>query len=161
MHAIKKLAFYFIGICTMSIIAGCATMPMMTMEESVCVNRPAIYLNSKSHICEVSQSIGVPPEEVNNFLLDASAMAYVTDQVEKEEIGKFLKRIEDYLSPVCFDKSYDNLLGAIAVDAEKSALIMRVLNRRLRFYASVEPISAFDCWMIGKAIEYQREQFGL
>jgi hypothetical protein len=143
-------------------LSNCAnTMSMMGMEDSICTNRPPEFTISKSHICEVSAALNIPPEEVDNLLLDASAMAYVTDQTNRKKVGQFLTVVENYLGPICSNITYDTLLTNIKLDAENSALLMRVLNRHLRLYGSPETISDFDCWMIRVAIQHQREQFGL
>lgn len=140
---------------------GCTTVKTMTMDESVCVKRPAQFIDSASHICDVSWQLQIPPEDTDNLLLDASAMAYVVNAVDKNKIAQFLNATERYLGAACGDMTYDSLFDKIGADAAKSALLMRVLNRRLRFYKSPEPISDFDCWMMHKAIDHQREQFGL
>ena len=143
------------------VLSGCATLTVMPDTPSVCVAPPEQFKNDKSHICDVSQELQVPPETVDEFLLDASAMAYVTEQIEKQQIADFLNKIETVLKTLHGKLTYNDIFEIIAQDADRSALLMRVINRRLRFYASAEPISEFDYWMIGQAIQHQREQFGL
>ena len=142
-------------------LGGCATVQHMTMEESVCVNRPAEFKEQPSHICDVSWQLQIPPEETDSLLLDASAMAYVVNAIDKQTIAHFLDRTEASLTLTCANLSFNDVLENISTDAEKSLLLTRVLNRRLRFYASPQFIGKFDCWMMHKAITHQREQFGL
>ncbi len=143
------------------LLFGCTALQPTDMQESVCVKRPAEFIDTPSHICDVSWQLQIPPEDTDNLLLDASAMAYVVADVDKQTIGNFLTDMEIYLGPICNNRNFDDVLEKITDDAEKSLLLARVLNRRLRFYATAEPIGLFDCWMIHKAIGHQREQFGL
>jgi len=137
------------------------TSPAVSPEESICKNRPEVFANSKSHICATSLALGTTPENLDAYLLDATAMAYITKMTDKKRIARFLDRSEKRLRPICMYITYDDILAKLDQESERSALLKRVINRKMRFYAGAEPVSDFDCWMMLEGINHQREQFGL
>ena len=153
--AATLIAAFVIAAC------GATTAPVVPPEQSICVNRPDVFQNSKSHICETALALGTTPEGLDTYLLDASAMAYITKMTDKKKITRFLDRAEEQLRPICMDLTYDDVLQELDKESERSALLKRVINRKMRFYAGTEPISDFDCWMMLEGIEHQRQQFGL
>jgi len=133
-------------------------------QPSVCdTQRPAEFANSPSYICEVAKKANMTPEAIDGLLLDATAMAYVTDQVKIKDIGDFLSKVRQYLKPQdkCSGVSFDALIGFLDMEASKSQVLMSVLSRRIYMFRSMMPISDFDCWMINKSIQHQADQFGL
>jgi hypothetical protein len=153
----KRALILIIGIALL--FMGCATWGHITYEDSICVNRPVEFADSKSWICVASERANLAPEEVDNFLLDATAVAWVFGASDQAAILNFLDNIEDLLGEDCSNVSYTALLNQIFDDAAKVTIIMRVISRRLPMYYSDDPISPFDCWLIYEAIKHQREQF--
>lgn len=153
----KKL-MVFLGVFIF-FISGCAM--MMPWERSICVNRPEQFVNSETHICAVAEKYQMPPEEIDNLLLDTSAMLFITDQVDKEQIGDIIDHADAALGPRCEAISYAALLDLIFDDAEKIRVGTSILNRRIGMFYSHKLISDFDCYLIRAAGKHQKEQFGL
>jgi hypothetical protein len=158
-----KKAISIISILAALSLTACntVTLPTVSSEESICTNRPEVFVNSESHICATSLALGTTPENLDAYLLDATAMAYITKMTDKKKIARFLDRSEKQLRPMCMNITYDDILTKLDQESERSALLKRVINRKMRFYAGIEPVSDFDCWMMLEGINHQREQFGL
>lgn len=133
-------------------------------QPSVCdTQRPAEFANSSSYICEVAKKANMTPEAIDGLLLDATAMAFVTDAIKIKDIGDFLSKARQYLKPQdkCAGVSFNAFIEFLDMEAAKSQVLMSVLSRRIYIFKSTQIISDFDCWMINKSIQHQADQFGL
>jgi hypothetical protein len=103
------------------------------------------------------------PEAIDGLLLDATAMAFVTDTIKIKDIGDFLSKVRQYLKPQdkCAGVSFNAFIEFLDMEAAKSQVLMSVLSRRIYIFKSTQIISDFDCWMINQSIQHQADQFGL
>ena len=158
-----KTIIMLICVC---MIAGCAQLGQIvngpatdTPKPSVCdVNRPAQFKDSTSYICDVAKKSGMTPEDIDSLLLDATAMAYVTDVLQTRDVENFLIEARKYLKPGI---SFNAFIDFLDIQADKAAVLKSVLNRRIYLFRSAEIINSFDYWMIDQAIQHQAQQFGL
>jgi len=156
----KKLSFLLVVVL---VTVGClgGSMNYLKYEESICVNRPAEYATDKSWICEASQKANIAPEEIDNFLLDSTAVLFITEAITRDKMSKLVDNARDLLKDNCAKLTYTEFLDRIFDDAVKLQLSLSILSRRLGLYYSNSPISKFDCWLLTKAIDHQAEQFGI
>jgi hypothetical protein len=128
-------------------------------QPSVCdAQRPAEFKDSPSHICDVAKMANMTPEMIDGLLLDATAMAYVTDVLEIKDVEFFLIEARKYLKP---GVSFTSFVDFLDLQADKAIVLKSVLNRRIYLFRSTQLIGPFDMWMIDQAIQHQANQFGL
>lgn len=156
----KRLTFLFV-LVVLAIGCSAVNMNYLKYEESICINRPAEYATDKSWICEASQKANIAPEEIDNFLLDGTAVLFITEAITREKMSKLVDNARDLLKNDCAKLTYTEFLDQVFDDAVKLQLSLSILSRRLGLYYSNQPISKFDCWLITKAIDHQAEQFGI
>jgi hypothetical protein len=143
------------------ILFGCAG---LEPSKSVCNEaRPAQFVGMESHICATAAMAGMVPEDIDGLLLDATAMAFVTDAVKIKDIEVFLNKARKFLKPdqQCAGVSFNAFIDFIDLEAEKAIVLKSVINRRVYAFRSLKTINAFDCWMLEQSMLHQAEQFGL
>jgi hypothetical protein len=150
-------------LCVAFLLGGClgGSINYLKYEESICENRPAEFATDKSWICEASQKANIAPEEIDNFLLDSTAVLFITEAITREKMSKLVSNARDMTEDDCGKLTYTEFLDNVFDDAVKLQLSLSILSRRLGLYYSNSPISPFDCWLINKAIDHQAEQFGI
>jgi hypothetical protein len=149
--------------CISLLFLGClgGSINYLKYEESICENRPTEFATDKSWICEASKKANIAPEEIDNFLLDSTAVLYITEAITREKMSKLVDNARDKTKDNCGKLTYTEFLDGVFDDAAKLQLSMSILSRRLGLYYSNSPISPFDCWLINKAIDHQAGQFGI
>lgn len=132
----------FAAIIAAIVMTGCAA---MHHGPSVCDNPKTM---ADSWLCQAAATSGVPLEEYGYIILDAEALAIISERITSENIKKFCGDVRALLNvgrvPLSGKQlTYRDFILQISADA-KSRAISNLLSRRLIIFNSDLPVSTLD-----------------
>lgn len=134
-------------IALLTLVLGCTA---QVVSNPVC-DQPEY---ADSLICEKARALGYEPEDIRDFLLDANAIALITEQYSQEDLSEALDTFESYLDdPI----SYALFYAKVGDDLNKVKQIQGIIERRMPLYATPELIRESDLKLIRIMIERVRE----
>jgi hypothetical protein len=160
----------FIAVLGLIAIFSCAG--MTPFEESLCVKRelavkyglPEALKDAPSWMCDVAAERNYSLEDLDDLVLDGTAIAAITTKMDRAKIGTFIDEIENYIDLNVEELTYKALIAWIYKEAltdDDAALLASVVSRRIRIFESDQGIYPFDVWLVKTHLEHQRQQFGL
>jgi hypothetical protein len=127
-------------------------------EESICAK-----MEGYSWICEVTAERGTTPEDLEGIVLDAVAVQAIFrkdwDQKKTDELVAWTRKMDGYVDRP--QMTFNELIGLVDLDAQKSALLLSIISRRLPWFKSGLVLPEKDRYMLHIHFRHIREMFGV
>jgi hypothetical protein len=147
-------------ILTICMFAGCTGKQIADMNTQagpdICLTKPP---EVKSYLCDAAAKSGLTLNAIDGILLDASAIGVIAAKLNKDQIGKFLNKMDSYLDVK--DMTYALLIDKMKLDAASATAIQAIISRRIGMFSIPDIISDYDIGLIRLEIKRQKEQFGI
>lgn len=98
---------------------------------------------SASWLCRAATASGYPLEEYGYIILDAAAIAFISENVTAEQINDFCEALRTVLTEMQGSITYSKLIS-IAVEEARLRAILNMVSRRLIIFQSEEIVSDID-----------------
>jgi hypothetical protein len=122
----------------------------------ICLTKPA---DAKSYLCEAAAKSGMTLNTIDWILLDASAIGVIVAKLNKDQIKRFLDKMDGYLDMQ--NMTYSLLIEKMQVDAASATAIQAIISRRVGIFMNPAVISNYDIGLIRLEIKRQKQQFGV
>lgn len=132
-------------------LSGCAT---VNRGPSVC-DVPETM--EASFLCRAASSSGIPLEEYGYIILDAEAIALITEDITTDQVHAFCDYIRSTLVNMQGRLTYSELIMMAIAEARDRA-IFGILSRRLMAFQSDLPISDIDIGFLIWQLDLVRAQ---
>lgn len=145
-----------LGVLVLSMAAfyiGCAG--RIPADKSVCATDPAA---SGSVICRIASDMGWTVEDVDNAILDATALSWAFDAVGKDDIFSLCDKVEAVVT-LNVNVPMSRVVNILVDDAKKSKAVANILSRRLVYFDVPDIIKPYDVHLILLNLKHVRDQF--